>query len=486
MFYYFDYFALIEYMNELKLKDSIKVIGKIKFTKKDNKLVKLSNNSSCHAIKKQKLLHFLVDKIKSCPIPSGTKEIKPLSYLLKSNIRIRKMKTLLQKANNPDKWCLHTVPLDEIHYNKFIMLANNYCYDIELLINYIVIRYQERENYNLDPETQETPIWESEADKQKIKNHPLILSPGKLDEKHYFYGKKSYLQNLEIFRNILNESDINRDYFNLFDTYPGFLLELNRLATIFHSEQPTSHFNLDNIVFKEVHGISDTILNIITDNMIDLLMLEHQNTLTLNEFDNLRGLTNVVSQIIQEEEYIYFSQLLESLQIVLNQQQLDNIIVNISQMIAFRINFNQASQSKMVFINYINKMKKKHKKLVLTLLSDILMSEDCIHRQGSRLKSIFVQWWFKYLSYYGFSHQYIMSQMIPITFQSSHKYNINGYILDTFSEDTNGYQLIRCPKKKKICWYYKMGNVNRWDGIELLNFTFCCRLMNNPYFSNSH
>lgn len=409
-----------------------------------------------------------------------------------SKIKIRKTNKSLITATNPScfddnniniKYCLGTIPLNEIHPSKFIMLEIGTCYDIELLVNYVINRYQSHENYNIEPEFQMDPIWKSQSDIKKILNHPLIKNPGKLKSSDYLYAKNTFIENVSIFTQIINEYDINKPYFDLFDEYPQFLLGINRLGTIFHIEQPTSYFNLDTISFKDIDELDDEIINIIIDKLTNIIKLEHMDKLTQLEIKDISSLVIKINNIITQHEFVYFSQLMEDLNIVLTEQQLEQIIQNIAYMLAFHINFNEGSKAKITFINYINDMDTKNKDIALSLVNDILVSDDCIHRQGNKLRYVFIKWWYKYLNYYDISNTEISKNYVPITFGTEiNKTNIiSSPLLDKYQESTHGYYPVKCPHKKVPALYYKMGNISKWDGVNLNTYTFCCRLNNSPY-----
>lgn len=400
-----------------------------------------------------------------------------------SNIKIRKTKKSITMAKNPNKLSLSMLEIDDIHPNKFIMLGNGVCHDIELLVNYVVGRYHEKENYNLDPEFQLDPIWKSKDDIKKILEHGLIKNPSKLKSKEYLYGKKSYVENTKLFKKIIYENDINKMFFNLFDTYPDFLISLNRLGTIFHIEQPTSYFNLDNIHFKDIKGVNENKMNSLIEKLVDLIKSDYMKELTDVEIKDIGTLNQKINKIITTYEYAFFSQIMEDIGLEVTHKQLCGIIENISHMMAFQINFYEGSQAKIKFIKYINSMDPQNRNVAFSLVKDIISSNDCIHRQGSRIRGIFIQWWFRYLKHYGISELDIASKYIPLTYDKkiNNKTLINSKLLDKYSEDTHGYHLVQCPDRNKPCWYYKMGGIGKWDGINLNTFCFCCRLNQAPY-----
>jgi hypothetical protein len=409
-----------------------------------------------------------------------------------TKIKIRKTKILLEKACNPimkneegisKKYCLGTLPIDDIHPSKFIMLNNNTCYDIELIVNYVANQYNIRENYNIEPEYCKDPIWYNDNDIKKILNHPLIKNPEKLADNCYLYSKNNYLLNTILFKKIIHEYNIDKEYFDLFDKYPQFLIGLNRLGTIFHIEQPTSYFNLDNIKFEEINGVVDDKVNIITDKLVNIIKITHHDKLINNDIKDLDGLIKEIDEIINEQEYAYFSDLVHDLNIELTHKQLQSIIKNIAQMIAFQFNFHEGTKAKMEFINYINNMDNDNKKIALSLVNDIIYTDECIHLQGNKLRYIFVKWWFKYLNYYGIKNEDICQKYVPLTYGKilNDISIVKSSLLEKYSETTHGYHPSMCPNKGNVCFHYKMGSIPKWDGINLKSFTFCCRLGNAPF-----
>lgn len=443
--------------------------------------------------KKKQILNYLRPYMKKVNLPPDfTMKNTDTVTTGVSKIKIRKTKRSVEKATNPHalseegfniKHCLGTIAIKDIHPSKFIMLANGTCYDIELLVNYTVGRYQSKENYNLEPEFQVDPIWHGKADADKILSHPLIKSPGKLTPIQYLYGKKIYCDNVKIFKEIIHEYDINKPYFDLFDEYPQFLIGMNRLGTIFHVEQPTSYFNLDNITFKEIKGVDDQNINEITDRLINIIKADYISELVEVEIKDMSTLVSKIHTIITDYEYAYFIQLMNDLDIEISNSQLNKIIENIAQMLAFHINFNEGSQGKMRFINYINTMDETNKNLALSLVNEILTSDDCVHRQGNKLRYVFIKWWYKYLNYYGISNMDISKKYVPVTYgkQINNKSVVKSPLLEKYHEKTHGYFPVKCPSRKNPAMYYKMGNIGKWDGINLNNFTFCCRLNDAPY-----
>lgn len=470
--------------NKLNLND-INLTNKTGINKNDKSIKKRTNHNI--------IFKYLKSFVKNVNIPADFElnDVSDSSSVI-SKIKIRKTNKSLNIATNPYseseegesvKFCLNTIPLYEIHPQKFIMLENGVCYDIELLVSYIINRYQSQENYNLDPEFQKDPVWKNNADVNKILNHVLIKNPDKLPSNCYMYGKGTYCDNVDIFREIIHEHNINKPYFKLFDKYPQFLISINRLGAIFHIEQPTSYFNLDTIMFKEIKGLNDNNITVITDKLINIIKMEHMDKLTNIEFKNIDELVSNIHEIIVQYEYAYFSHLMENLNLVLTNNQLDQLIKNIAYMLAFQINFNEGSQAKIRFINYINDMDEENKNLALTLVNDILTSDDCIHRQGNRLRYIFIKWWYRYLNYHGIDNMEISKNYIPITYGSeiNKKCIISSPLLEKYNETTHGYFPVKCPCKNNPALYYKMGNISKWDGINLNTYTFCCRLNDAPY-----
>ena len=490
--------GVIHYEKFHKNKETKKSDSSNKFNEIKKIIIPSNSKSSVSSVdvmekKKKQIINYLKPYIKNVNLSSdfNMKNTDTVNTGV-SKIKIRKTKSSVNKATNPHaqseegfniKYCLGTIAIKDIHPSKFIMLANDTCYDIELLVNYTVGRYQSKENYNLEPEYQVDPIWHGKVDADKILAHPLIKQPGKLSSTEYLYGKNIYCDNVKIFKEIIHEYDINKPYFDLFDKYPQFLIGMNRLGTIFHVEQPTSYFNLDNITFKEIKGVNDENINEITDSLINIIKTDYMNELVEVEIKDMSTLISKIHTIITQYEYAYFSQLMNDLKIEITESQLGKIIENIAQMLAFHINFNEGSQGKMRFINYINTMDENNKNLALSLVNEILTSDDCVHRQGNKLRYVFIKWWYKYLNYYGISNKDISKKYVPVTYgkEINIKSVVKSPLLEKYNEKTHGYFPVKCPSRKNPAMYYKMGNIGKWDGINLNNFTFCCRLNDSPY-----
>ncbi len=207
------------------------------------------------------------------------------------------------------------------------------------------------------------------------------------------------------------------------------------------------------------------------------------NKLTNVEIKDINSLIAKINNIITEYEYAYFSHLMEDLDLELTNTQLQLIIQNISYMLAFHINFNEGSKAKIRFTNYINEMDSYNKNLALSLINDILISDDCIHRQGNKLRYVFIKWWYRYLNYHGINNMEISQKYIPVTYGA--KINkesiISSPLFEKYNEKTHGYFPCICPHKKNSALYYKMGNISKWDGINLNTYSFCCRLNSSPY-----
>jgi hypothetical protein len=415
-----------------------------------------------------------------------------------SLIKIRRTAKSLIDAKNPidisskSKMCLSTVLLSDIHATKFIMLDNKMCYDIELLITHVVALFKNGANYNIDPETNSDSIWNSQVDIVKIEGHSLIKNPNKLSEKDYFYGKSNFVENVKLFKTLIRAYDINKKYFDLFDKYPGFLLNLNRLGTIFHNEQPTSYFDLDKITTTEIKSINDDKLNRLMDLLINNVINKHSEIFSRDEIKDVNSFKSLIYDVIMVSECEMFHTILKDLNIVLTNTDLHNLIDNIAKLLAIQLNFRESSHAKLRFMEFINKLPDEHNKSANELINTIFEANDCIHRQGNRIRYIFVEWWFKYLKYYGIDADTIAHNYIPVTYNDGTPnmdkdkndddlFFINSKILDEFKESENGYHLVMCPSKKVPCWYYKMGKINRWDGINLGNYMFCCRLNTSPY-----
>lgn len=456
--------------------------------KKSTKISKNQDNVTIDSRHKplDKLSQF-VKKSNSTFTTNLNKKVKNVSV-----IKIRKTTKSITDAKNPSKMCLNSILLSDINVSKFIMLENRMCYDIELLVTHVVTLFKNGKNYNIDPETNLDSIWNSQVDIVKIENHALVKNPSKLAETEYLYGKDNFVENVKLFKTLIRAYDVNKKYFDLFDKYPAFLLNLNRLGTIFHNEQPTSYFDLDKITSNDIKSISDDKLNKLMDVLINEVINKHSDVFSRDEVKDVNSFKTLIYDVIMINEYEQFHSILEDLSIVLSNTDLHNLIDNIAKLLAIQLNFKESSHAKLKFMEYINKLPEEHQKTANELINTIFETNDCIHRQGNRIRYIFVEWWFKYLKYYGIDTDTIAHDYIPVTYNDATPqldknkndndlFFINSKILDEFKENENGYHLVMCPSKKVPCWYYKMGKINRWDGINLNNYMFCCRLNASPY-----
>lgn len=130
-----------------------------------------------------------------------------------------------------------------------------------------------------------------------------------------------------------------------------------------HIEQPTSFFDLDNIVFNDIENIDDQKQNCIMESMMILIKTDYKNKFTNEVLKELDTIIDEVKLIITCNEYEYFNHVLTELNIILTDDQLNKIMENIAYLIAFQFNFNESSQAKMVLINYINNLDNNDKKM---------------------------------------------------------------------------------------------------------------------------
>jgi hypothetical protein len=219
------------------------------------------------------------------------------------------------------------------------------------------------------------------------------------------------------------------------------------------------------------------------ESMMNLIKTEYIHKFNDDVLKGLDTITQTVNDIITSYEYEYFSNLLQDMNIVLTQSQLNKLIANISYLVAFQFNFNESSQAKFTLINYINNLQGDDKKYAKNLISSILNSNECIHRQGSITRALFIKWWFKYLASYGYDYKTIATEFIPITYGKIPNKTrlIESKLLHNFNEHVNGYHITKCPVSTDPSWYYKMGGIDKWDGINLINYTFSPRLDKSPY-----
>ena len=79
---------------------------------------------------------------------------------------------------------------NSIHEHKFIMLKNQNCYDIEVLLNHIISSYDNKipcsDPGNIDPENSDK-IWNNITDLKRIIAHRLIHNPNIIKKDQWLY-----------------------------------------------------------------------------------------------------------------------------------------------------------------------------------------------------------------------------------------------------------------------------------------------------------
>tara|TARA_A100001037_G_C15024401_1_gene577909 strand:- start:42 stop:1136 length:1095 start_codon:yes stop_codon:yes gene_type:complete len=362
------------------------------------------------------------------------------------------------------------------------------CYDIELLVYHMVEQYNNGKYYNIDPETNKEVIFKNKVDIEKFLRHKLIKKPGCLKDSDYMNDRETYVKQVALLKNKILFSDSDERYFELFDKYPHILLGINRLATIFHSEQPYSFFDFDKLKFKKIKKKDDDSINKLVNDCLELLKNNYSSKFEGATDISTNELTDFVIDIFTLKEREFMQYKIEEYSIKLNNDDRLKLLINISYLWGVFLNFKESNINKKRFIEIMNKLPSNERCLLERLLNPIFTTDECIHLQGNRLKMLFVKWWFKYLKYYGFTSSEIAMKYIPITHDSnlysSKKSFIQSYLLNKPNENKNGFLLIGGKKKNKVApsWYYKMGKTQIWDGISLTLFQNERRLRNIKYY----
>jgi len=423
-----------------------------------------------------------------------------------SNIRIRKTNKAIELSKNPKskdkngKLVPHTmkfIPVETIDKNKFIMLANKMAYDIELLIMYICEKHKSGQYYNIDPETNRNKIFNNDIDIKKFMNHTLFKKPNLLEEDKYFYGKQNYIDNIKTFKIIISNFK-DECYFKLFDKYPMLLLDINRLGTIFHTEQPYSFFDFDKLKFEEIQNVDDFKLDLLVKDCLNLLKSKYSNKFYGKNDIQTTELTDIVTDIFTLTYRDFFQSKIIEYGIILPEIDRLKLMVNISYLWGVFLNFRESNTNKKIFIEYIHTLPSEDRILIEELLNPIFNSNECIHYLGNHMKILFVKWWFKYLEYYGYEPYEISHKFIPITYDSINTVNngvqskskkniyknsiIQSNILKQGNEKRQGYGLVLSSTKyKNPSWYYQMGKTKNWDGIDLILKKFNHRKHSKPF-----
>lgn len=359
-----------------------------------------------------------------------------------------------------------------IHHNKFIMLKNKTCYDIEILMNHIICQYKTGkpsiEPGNSDPDTTEK-IWDNMTDIKRLLAHRLIKNPNIIDEKDWNYTSKKFISNCKTFRSKVIKSRLKNDlYINLFDKHFELLLNINRLGFIFHTDQPSNYFNPDKIKFVNLDHLDTPKVDDITQQLMDILSSTYKKELQhIDDPDRLKH--EVVDIFTARSEWKNYDEITKDLKHDFNDKI--NILLNVSYMYGLSQNFKESIQAKEDFLKHILTYDKDEQKLIHKLLKKIIKSNECIHLLGNRLKKIFIKYWFLYLQNQGISKSNIATQYIPIVYDKflNDTMTVKSTLFEKNTDRTHGYYYT--VMNGIPYWVNKMGEHGTWDGISLKDFT---------------
>lgn len=362
---------------------------------------------------------------------------------------------------------------DSIDKNKFIMLKNRKCYDIEVLLNHIIKSYQKNKPRNdpgnIDPETNDK-IWENKDDIRIILKHPLIKDQSIINDKDWAYTKKTFVKNVKTFKTkVVKNKLLDKMYLKMFDEHIDLLLNINRLGTIFHTDQPSNYFDPAKIVFKDLGDLDNTKIDEITKKLIDVI-----NTQFKRELNNIEKPERLRHEIIDIFTDHYGSKIYDDITKDFEHSFEDriNILENVSYMYGLSLNFKESIKAKEDFHKYTTTFNEKERKLIKKLIGKQLNSNGCIHGIGLTLKGIFMKYWFMYLESKGMTKYDISLYKIPKTYgdELNEKMVIKSSLLkgDSYAEEERGYSFTYTGSTPY--WVSKMGKTYTFDGISLVDY----------------
>jgi len=368
---------------------------------------------------------------------------------------------------------------ESIHENKFIMLKNGNCYDIEVLMNHITSSYDKKTPFsdpgNIDPDNNTDKIWNDLTDLKRLIAHKLIQNSNIIQDTDWLYGKKKFIENCKFFRSKVIKNNIwDLKYLDFFERNLSVLLEINRLGFIFHTDQPTNFFDPEKIVFEDLGNIDNTKLDVIYESLMKILNETYKKNL-----NHIRQPDKLKHEIVD----IFTAECSEIYNIITKDLNCDydmkiKILINLSYMYGLSQNFKESIKAKEDFMKHITTYPKNEKKILFRLLKHVLKSDECIHLLGNRLKKIFIKYWFLFLESKGIPKKTIAMCYIPKTYgqELNNKAIIKSNILLEDLENTHGYYYT--VLNNTPYWVNKMGISGTWDGISLKDYDQVIRKSN--------
>ena len=419
-------------------------------------------------------------KIGNLPIFSDSKYIKkqekpnkkfkwtPVSASSLRKITFKNKKENI-KGREKQMYC-YMDTYESIHENKFIMLKNGNCYDIEVLMNHIISAYEKKTPYsdpgNIDPETADK-IWYNLTDLKRLVAHRLIQKPNIIKDKEWSYSKEKFITNCKTFRSKVIKNQIwDMKYIELFEKNIDLLFEINRLGFIFHTDQPTNYFDPEKIKFEDLGDMDNTKIDILYSELMNILNDKYKKD--LNHIRQPDKLKHEIVDIFTAEGSEIYEVLTKDLKHTYEGKI--KILINLSYMYGLSQNFKESIKAKEDFLKYIIAFPKKERKLINRLLKHIIKSNECIHLLGNRLKKVFVKYWFLFLENKGASKKTIATKYIPKVYgqELNDKSIVKSELFLRSTENTHGYYYT--VLNKTPYWVNKMGDSGTWDGVSLKDF----------------
>ena len=380
---------------------------------------------------------------------------------------------------------------DSIHENKFIMIQNKHCFDIEILVKSICSSFESgspiREPGNIDPDRDcelsadaDSPgdrIWYTKQDKRVLLSHPLIEDPS-CAPGEWYYSKESFVSNCVTLRRILYQNEKDEKYMELFNRNLHLILNLNRLAFIFYTEQPSNHSSYAMANMVPMDGYSqeelDTI-DVITEKIKMVLNRKYK----VSEIDETEQLKSEVIFIFTSElmEEHYFSEITS----MFSYDQKMDILVNAAISYGMSQNFRECVRAQHDMMKYVKSLPEHDRDLMLELLQPYLKTDECIHTKGCKMIQLFIRYWFMYLENIGLKRSDISIRYIPRVYGTmlNDKMELKSNLFMIENEDSKQGKkyMNRMNFFYKISdgvpyWLNKMGTDNTYAGINLVDYSF--------------
>lgn len=468
---YNDYYKHYHFVYKLADKNENEYIQDIKNFKEDKKK-KHKRKSESSEIDTSQLEKFpiLMDRryIKKHNNPSKKFKWTPTSGSSFRKITFKNKEENIKGRENQMYCYMDTY--ESIHKDKFIMLKNGNCYDVEVLMNHIVSSYENKTPFsdpgNIDPESTDK-IWNNITDLKRLIAHRLIQKPKIISDDDWLYSKDKFIKNCKAFRSKVIKNQIwDMKYLELFENNIQLLFEINRLAFVFHTDQPTNYFDPEKIKFEDLGDLDNTKIDILYKELMDILNEKYKRD--LNHIQHPDKLRHEIVDIFTAEGSELYDALTKDLNHTYDQKI--KILVNLSYMYGLSQNFKESIKAKEDFLKYITSFPKKERKLIYRLLKHVLRSNECIHLLGNRLKKVFIKYWFLFLENKGLSKKTIATNFLPKVYgkELNEKSIVKSKLLLNSSEDTHGYYYT--VLNKVPYWVNKMGRSGTWDGVSLKDF----------------